>query len=167
MCAAVQSQRARSAGVGARLRDGRWQGLQRADRELRALPKAHGRVVAAQQSAAHLRRRCVGSQGSASRVGVAALQRDEDTFASVFDCSPSSSGHRLKSTQQNKTIKALSKLRTKKRIMLTGTPVQNESVGGRASTTECCCTNADLSLGSLLPDCCRLVWASSLRCAIS
>lgn len=36
-------------------------------------------------------------------------------------------GHRLKSTSSNKTITALNKLRTKKRIMLTGTPVQNES----------------------------------------
>jgi SNF2 family DNA or RNA helicase len=37
-------------------------------------------------------------------------------------------GHRLKSTVVNQTIKALLAIPTKKRVMLTGTPVQNESV---------------------------------------
>jgi len=35
-------------------------------------------------------------------------------------------GHRLKSTSSNKTIRALCQLKTRKRVMLTGTPVQND-----------------------------------------
>lgn len=46
-------------------------------------------------------------------------------------------GHRLKSTTANQTIKALVAIPTKKRVMLTGTPVQNESVEREAENGSC------------------------------
>lgn len=84
--------------------------------------------------------------GAVWRVMVASyetLRKHTDALAGCVDLLVCDEGHRLKAAAGNKTINALLALRCPRRILVTGTPLQNnleEFFGGRppAESMPCC-----------------------------
>lgn len=81
------------------------------------------------------------------------LRKHTDALAGCVDLLVCDEGHRLKAAAGNKTINALLALRCPRRILVTGTPLQNnlEEFFGRALCLPCgpACSTSDMACSKL------------------